>query len=343
MRKALLLLVFLFFAESLSAKDSLDNRYIQRFTDQFAIAGILKQKTFDFTLRSRPGYGNFRRDFRPNNNYSAGIGFFIFDVNIELTGGIPLSERSYTRFGITETRDLQMNVITNKLGVELYSQRYEGFYVVNPSANVIAPQPFPQRSDLESRNVGYSMVYVFNPKRYSLPATYTFAERQLKSQGTFLLQTSLSSWILRTDTALVSSAIRDAFGTGASLTQGAFTSLDLGPGYAHNLIFKGFFLNLTLFMAPSHTWMKYEESNRLERYDIQINFSSGVRAAVGYNSDKFYAGLSLTNQAKVISFTETELINNRRAIKFVLGFRFEEKGILQKSAIDLLPKGLHFH
>ncbi|HMQ00192.1 MAG TPA: DUF4421 family protein, partial [Cyclobacteriaceae bacterium] len=306
--------VFLFclliFCYTTEANDRTDSTYIRKFTDHFAIAGIIKEKRFDFTLRSRTGAGNFRRDFRPNNAYSAGIGLFLFDVNVELTAGIPFSERNTERYGITDTRDLQMNIITHKIGVELYHQRYNGFYVVDPAVSIAPGDPYLQRSDLSSRNTGYSMVYVFNPTKYSLPATYTYAEQQLRSQGSFLIQSSLSSWSIGADTALVGRDVRASFGTGASLINANFTSLDLGPGYAYNFIYRGFFLNLSLFLAPSHTWLRYQEVNQPERYDIQINLSSGARAAVGYNSDKFYTGLSLTNQSKVIQFTETELINN---------------------------------
>ena len=331
----------LFGAKVVIAGDTLHTDYIRKFTDHFSISAITKQKNFDFTLRSREGPGNLRRSFYPNNTYSAGIGLFIFDVNLELTAGIPSSQRRTERFGETKTRDLQLNLITHKIGVELYRQSYEGFYVTDPDVSISAPQPYPTRPDLTSRNTGYSMIYVFNPSKYSLPSTYTFAEQQLRSSGSFIMQTSLSSWSMSVDSALIGSHLRDTFGTGASLLNGRFTSIDIGPGYVHNIVFNGFFLNLSFFVAPSHTWIKYTEVNRAERFDIQINLSGGVRAAVGYNSDTFFTGLSLANQSKIISLNETELINNRSAIKLVVGYRFRERGFLQKSAIDLLPAALH--
>jgi len=326
----------------LFAKDSLNTDYILKYNNHFSVSAILKQKNFDFTLRNKNS-SNLRRDFRPNNNYSAGIGLYIFDVNIELTAGIPFSQRSIARFGETSTRDLQLNLITHKIGVELYRQGYEGFYVTESDVNIPFPNPFPTRPDLKSVNTGYSMIYIFNPTRYSLPSTYTFAERQLRSSGSFIMQSSLSSWRLNVDSALIGTHLRDAFGTGAALLEGRFISLDLGPGYVHNFIYNGFFLNLSLFLAPSHTWIRYSEVNRSERYDIQINVSGGVRAAVGYNSDTFFAGLSLANQSKIFTLSETELINNRSAIKLAVGFRFREKGFLKKSAMDLLPPILHAH
>ncbi len=344
MRAAIVLLFFCFAATPVFSENISDTTYYyKKYFDHFAVSGVVKQKNFDFTLRGTTGAGNFRKTFNPNNSYSTGIALYVFDVNIELTAGIPISQRSIERFGKTSTRDLQLNLITHRLGLELYSQRYVGFYVTDPTINIISPQPFPFRPELESRNTGFSAVYIFNSKRYSLPATYNFADQQLKSSGSFIIQSSLNSWKLNIDSALIGKHLVDDFGAGAAIVNGNFTSFDLGPGYAQNIIYKGFFLNLTLFLAPSHTWIRYREDDRPNKYDIHLNFSSGVRAAVGYNSDVFFTGLSLSNQSKIFTVDDTELINNRSSIKFVLGFRFREKGIMKKSAMDLIPQSLRTH
>src|SRR5688500_2770428 len=115
------------------------------------------------------------------------MGVYMFELGAELAFAIPLNEQSIERFCESKARDIQLNVLAKRWGVDAFYQRYRGFYIVDNENEPLANEPFPQRPDIGTKNFGATVHYVFNHQKFSFRSVYNYSERQLFSKGSFLL------------------------------------------------------------------------------------------------------------------------------------------------------------
>jgi len=317
-------------------QDSVRSQHVKKFSDYFFAGMVLKKRDFTFELTSQSDK-NARFSFKPNNAYSVGLFLNIFEVGVEASLSVPIDVKNQQRYGTSTSTDLQVNAISKSWILDAFHQRYSGFYFTSPNLVVPDNQPYPHRDDLETRNVGLSFSYIFNANKFSLRSAYTFTEKQRMSRGSFLFSYILSSFDLHADSALVEKASLASFGQGSNSNDLRFTSLGIGPGYSYNFVVKNFFLNLTLSAGPAHYWIRYTDENGNIFYDIRINGFTVGRVGIGYNGDRFFGGLSYSSQSRDVKFEEVIFNNSIGTFRLMLGYRFKEKGILQKRAIDYSP------
>ncbi len=314
--------------------DSLRAFYIQEFPNDFFIWPVLKHRSLSFEVSDRDD-GKQSVSFRPNSTASAGFGFYIFEIGFEVTFAIPLNEQQKQIFGESKTRDLQINVLTKSWGLDLYHQKYSGFYKNDLRVGGIIDGP--NRPDIDTRNFGISGFYVFNNKKFSLRSSYNYAERQLKSKGSFIAYGTINSFKLGADSALLSATVRAGFDEGSDFEDIRCTTLSIAPGYSYNFILKKFFVNGTLTIGPAHHWVYYQQENGNEHYDVSFNATSTIRLAAGYNSDRVFGGIGYVIQSRLLTFEDIRFENASSTFKILVGYRFKEKGLLTKRAWDFIP------
>lgn len=76
--------------------------------------------------------GEERILLEPNGTISLGAGFNYKSFGLNLGVGIPSSEESNRKFGVTKRLDIQSSVYSRKFGAEAYFQAYNGYYNSNP-------------------------------------------------------------------------------------------------------------------------------------------------------------------------------------------------------------------
>ncbi len=333
---ALLLVAFSVCSGFAQQPDSLRSYYIQEYPDHFFIWPVLKQRSLTFDIQD---YDESDRkvEFIPNNRFTLGAGFYLFELGFELTFAIPLEESSKSIYGETSARDLQLNILSKKWGADLYYQKYQGFYIKDSDNPVPPGSPYFQRSDLATRNYGISGVWIFNHRKFSLRSSFTYAERQLRSKGSFLLYGTLNSFKLTADSALLTPDAQNTIGTGSGFRKLQYTTLSIAPGYSYNLVWRKFFLNGSVAIGPAHHWISYEEGSGLKRNDISINSTATLRTAIGYNSDRFFGGIGLSVQTRIVTFEDVRVSNSTNLYKILVGYRFKEFGILKKRIWDFNP------
>jgi hypothetical protein len=267
-----------------------------------------------------------------------GVGFYVFELGFELAFAVPLDERDVERFGKSKARDFQLNILSKKWGTDLYYQKYEGYYKVDSRVKVPTASPFPQRPDISTRNLGLSGIYVFNNRKFSLRSSFNFAERQLRSRGSLFVYGTINSFRLDADSVVLSSSAQIGLGEGSDFKNLRYSTLSIAPGYSYNVIFKKFFMNLSLSIGPAHHWVYLKDESGKERNDISINSTVTGRFGIGYNGDRFFGGIGIATQSRVVRFGETRFSNSTNLVKILLGYRIEEFGILKKRVWDLLPQ-----
>ncbi|MDL5048830.1 hypothetical protein QQ054_22720 [Oscillatoria amoena NRMC-F 0135] len=95
--------------------DSLRSYYIQEYPDHFFVWPVLKQRSLTFYVQDKDE-AERTVEFVPNNRFTLGAGFYVFELGFELTFAIPLNENSKSLYGETSARDLQLNILSKKMG-----------------------------------------------------------------------------------------------------------------------------------------------------------------------------------------------------------------------------------
>jgi hypothetical protein len=306
------------------------------FRDHFFVWPVIKQKSLSFEIQNTLDKKE-KLTYKPNNAYTLGFGAYLFELGLELTFAVPINEKNQTRYGSSSSRDFQLNVLGKEWGGELFYQHYNHFYVDDPNSPVPPDQPLPQRSDIDTRNLGISSIYIFNDTKFSFKSAFNYAERQLKSSGSFLLMGNINSFKVTADSSIIDAQILTHQGLQADFKELKHTTFSIAPGYAYNLIYKDFFLNATLFLGPAHNWIYYEREDGSSKNDTNINLFSAFRVGIGYNSEKLFAGLNFISQARNVEFEGIRFTNSSSTFRLLVGYRFKEFGILKKSVRDLPP------
>jgi hypothetical protein len=316
--------------------DSLRSFYIQEFPNHFFVWPVLKYRSLSFTMRDRNDNGR-EIEFKPNNSSTLGLGFYLFEIVFEVTFAIPLGENSKEIYGETDARDLQINLLTKSWGVDLYHQKYSGFYKDDSDMAIIRGTPYPQRPDIDTRNFGISGFYAFNHQKFSLRSSYNFADKQLKSKGSFLMYGTINSFKANADSALLSGPIRSKFGNGSDTRDIRSTTLSIAPGYSYNVVLDKFFINGTATIGPAHAWVYFKTESGEAHYDVSFNTTYSLRLAAGFNSGPFFGGIGTTLQVRSVKFEDIRFENSSATTRFLVGFRFREKGTLKKHIWDFIP------
>jgi hypothetical protein len=315
--------------------DSLRLNYIQSYPDEFFLWPVIKKRELSFGISNRNDPES-KLNYKPNSTYSLGMGVYLFEIVVELSFAIPLGEKSLNTYGASDVRDLQANFLGKNWGVDLFSQNYSGFYVANPNPSPSSPDPYIKRSDIELVNKGISGVYALNRNKFSLKSAYNYSERQLKSAGSFVVSGGINTFRLQADSSVLSEAY-PSFSSTSSFKQFQYTGLSLAPGYTYTLVYKSFFLNGVFSYGPTHYWISYKAQDQSTQYDISINTFADIRISLGYNTDRFFGGLSYRAQTREVRFEDVKFDNASSTLRFLVGFRFKERGILKKRVKDIIP------
>lgn len=336
------LLLISFQLQGQHSTDSLRGKYIKKYPDHFFVWPVIKRRSLSFDITS-DGKPSDALSFEPNSAYSVGVGAYLFDVSAEVSLSIPLDEKSSSRFGTSETRDLSASLLGSNWGVDAFVQRYESFYLANPVPAVASNRPYPLRPDVRLKNFGGTGIYIFNKHRFSLWSAYNFSERQLKSRGSVLLAWTINNVHLSADSVILSPGYRTRLNTTTNFNNVRYATFSVAPGYSYSIVWKKMFLNVSLAVGPAHHWVYYAGSDGVGHYDIAINTFVDGRIALGYNSDRWFGGITFVSQARAVKFEEITLETQSQSFRMLVGYRIEEKGLLKKTWKEFFPESWRRH
>lgn len=318
------------------ATDSIRLQHIKVYDRQIFFGPVIKQRSISFQLKNR--FDVHRIVYRPNNSYSAGVRFNLFGIGMEGTIAIPLATRNTDRFGSTDVTEFSFNSISKQWLADFYWQRYSGFYYVRSWEQLKLKDSRPLAPDLGVVNSGFSYTYIFNHRKFSIRSPYQFTEHQNRSNGSFLLGFVFSRFKVFNDTTIVLPSDQSYFGEGVNSNRLDVVNMSLMPGYSYTFVHQNYFLNLMLLTGLAHYWINYDPTNGPRRYDIDLNLATSFRAAVGYNGEKYFAGLSFSTQKHQTYYKETRFTQSVSSFRLVAGIRIREKGFFTKRPSDLMKQ-----
>ncbi|MES2730311.1 MAG: DUF4421 family protein [Bacteroidota bacterium] len=313
------------FTQLRNRRADVDTDYIDDFPEIASVRFNISRRYFDFALRSKIG-AKEKVSYAPNVQGTYGFSLYYRKLGLDLSLGLPASNRENTLFGKTRFFDFQVNSYGKKIGYDISFQSYKGFYQANPGdfdkslKSWSAMKGYPQRPDLRCFNFGLNGYYVFNYKKFSYQAAFDQTERQLRSAGTFLVMGSSFFTRIRSDSTLFPSASTPA--EGLAFKEGYFYTLAVAPGFAYSLIIKENF-----YLSPSICWGL---GIRQQSYDIDAQRYKGMaigqkinfRLAAGYYGQQVFAGINMVLDNNRIGMENVLLTTSAVNIRLFVGYRF---------------------
>lgn len=275
---------FLFiFALPFLCQAQIDTTYIKPFNNKLSLRTYLSLKS----ISMEQGTGKDIKQFMPNTPMSLGIGVSVNNTIINLSYGYSLSFMKDDDKGKTKALDFQIHNYGRKFIVDLFVQKYHGFYTADDSNKNIQLYP-----DLNIQQYGAFGQYVFNNKKFSYKAAFIQNERQLKSTGSFLVGGGVYFSKIGSDSSFVHNS------------QNSLRNFQFGVsgGYAYTWA-----INKNWFTSGSITTgvnFGNERINYFGKRKIEIYPTFFPRISIGYNKEKWSLGLSYVNNLIFSSFSE---------------------------------------
>lgn len=161
-----------------------------------------------------------------------------FTLNLAYGFGFLNPDRGH---GKTRYLDLQFHNYGKKIILDVFGQFYRGFYLSRHDGISIADDHY-LRPDLHVNELGASVHYVFNHKRFSYRASFFQNEWQKKSAGTFLAGFEAYGGWVNADSSVLPTNVGHA-PTGGDLRKLNFFEFGPSVGYAYTFILdRHFFL-----------------------------------------------------------------------------------------------------
>ncbi len=235
--------------------------------------------------------------YRPNIHSRTGLAAFYKWFGIGLAIATPLfASENEKEKGRSYVLDLRLNAYSDAIVGEVVYQKFRSFYISNPSSVMDSwkhGMVYPQRKDMSVHSFSTIFYYVLNYKKHSLKAAYLQNMRQKKSSGSLIFGPAFNFLRVDADSGLVPSNFTKKHNLDDELNieKGQFTTLGIYAGYSYTLVFlKNFYINASLLPGIYFKHSNYDSPSH--------HYSNGkwsllwiTRAALGYNSDKWYCGL----------------------------------------------------
>lgn len=224
-------------------------------------------------------------------------------------------------------KDINLSFYTAKLGFDIFYRRRDGgfnIYRLNGFSNSNGPiKEYSQKFDgLSTMQKGINIYYIFNNKRFSYPAAYSQTSNQRISAGSFILGLSYSTQTFKLNYAKLDNELESAVSPDLRFNEVHYKDYSINFGYSYNWVFaKNCLANLSL--TPG---IGYKNSSlRLKsgkEFLSNINVDLLTRAAVVYNNQKYYAGISLISHTYTYRKSNLSVVNGFGTINVYVGFNF---------------------
>ncbi|WP_166920110.1 DUF4421 family protein [Flavobacterium poyangense] len=260
----------------------IDTTYIKPYDNTLSVTSYLSMK---FISLEQETDGEMKK-FMPNIPMNLGLGVSIHNTIINFSYGYGLGFLKDDKKGRTKAFDFQIHHYGRKFTVDLFIQKYRGFYSADKSDKNIQLYP-----DLNIQQYGAFGQYIFNNKKFSYKAAFNQNERQLKSAGSFLAGGGVYFTKIGSDSSFVHKSRN-------SLRNFQF---GVSAGYAYTwAISKRWFASGSATMGVN---FGTERINDFGKEKIEIYPTFFPRMSLGYNKEKWSLGLYYINNLIFSSFS----------------------------------------
>lgn len=267
-------------------------------SDKLLLRTFVMQKFNKYALGNEGIASNVT--YRANDNYNIGFGGHYKWLGINFSFQMPFVNSDDSKYGKTKFFDLQSYLYLKKIAVDLYILSYKGYYLANSDIlkNPPVDREYMVRNDLHTGNYGANVQYIFNYKRFSYRAAFVQNQCQMLSAGSPIIGTAIHYTRVKADSAVIPNhALDESFFNGHQFNKSGTFALAVNGGYAYTQVIKThFFITgaLLVGVGANYTALKTDATG-IRDNKISSQLHGIVRAAAGYNTEKYFIGVQYMN------------------------------------------------
>jgi len=305
-----------------------DTNYIESFNSKLALRFVAPKRVEQFSIRDAKTGQKYT--YNANEHYGIGVGFTYKWLAVDMTLNPDFTQKDNDKFGDTDEFNLKGSAYLKRTLVDGYLRYYKGYFVSNPTANTPNWQPnmpYPQRGDIQTIGWGFNYTIPFNWDRYTPKVTFVLDGKLKKSAGSFMAISSIYFYHLKADSSIVD----DTFKPEAQINKADIALLGQLFGYSYTLVYKDFYASGGIYPGVTFPLGTVQSESGKENPTFTANFKLMVRAGVGYNIEKWYAGAYLildNNQTKLPA--DLILGNTLAEFRLFVGYRIAAPKVVDK-------------
>ncbi len=265
-----------------------DTNYIESFNSKLALRFVIPKRVEQFSIRDTKTGQKYV--YNANEHYGIGVGFTYKMLAVDMTLNPDFTQRDEAIFGATNEFNLKGSVYLKRTLIDGYLRYYKGYFVSNPRDNLPNWQPgmpYPQRADIQTIGWGFNYTIPFNWEKYTPKVTFVLDGKMKKSAGSFMAISSLYFYHLKADSSIVD----DSFKPEAQIYKANIALLGQLFGYSYTLVYKDFYASMGLYPGVTFPLGKVYSEAGEENPTFTANFKLMARGGIGYNVEKWYAGV----------------------------------------------------
>ena len=307
-----------------------DTNYVRTFSKVFTISLPVSSKSLRIGFRDK--LTGSLLQYYPARVYSPGVFINTSLFGFSIMPGFLGIHPNGTKTGSSDINDFQFNIYAKRFVYDISMQLYSGFYLNNTRTYPVYNNVdyYYKRKDLSAISANFNIFYIFNNRKFSFRAPFSFTQSQIKSAGSFLIGTYLSDFAFTADSSVIGSSLKDAFKSFPSMKSGNSLSTGISLGYAYTFVYRRFYVSTALVpgLGVNHI--------DLERGDLTV-FSGGQDASVklkftfgiGYTSAKWFFGCMFLgdNYYSSSQATPVQISYQVNRLRYFVGRRFNARKI----------------
>ncbi|MCU4175215.1 DUF4421 family protein [Carboxylicivirga sp. N1Y90] len=325
MHKVFLVLSILFIGLFVTAQSKDSTIYYTDYSQHFALSAYGIQKIGTLTIEDTNSEKKLH--YLPNKNLNLGL----FGQYKWIGLGIAVNffpNMNVDKYGKSTSLNLGLTLTPKKwlIGFNLSFNR--GMYLQNADEviNKWDGKSYHSMDSLSVANFNIGVLRVLN-KNFSYKAAYSANQIQHKSAGSTLLGGFLSSYALSTDESLVPQEVHQNFATADSIRSLGLFSFGISGGYTYTFVIKKkFFINLYLVAHLGAQTVNIKDQNEVilnPSDEAQLTTGYQFKTSLGYNTDKWIAGLRYsTNAYSIKGISEADVQYDSNVFRIYFGYRF---------------------
>jgi hypothetical protein len=269
--------------------------------------------------------------YLPNGYFNIGIGVNFRSFGLSLATKIPFLQNNDYRNGETKRFGIQSYIYLSKFSIDLFASYSKGYYLNNSFQHLkyYSKDLEYQRPDIVSSNVGVSVNYIHNNKKFSYKAAFSDTEKQKRNAGSFISGGSILSYRTRADSAFVPGGLdKTLFLKSKDISESDVLAFNANVGYAYSLVFmRNGIVSVSYILGAGIQDNKYDRTFKTNINNWRLSFNNSGRLGIGYRFKGYYARLAVirSNEYTSLKYNDLGITNGTNFVQVSLGKRLSIK------------------
>lgn len=249
--------------------------------------------------------------------FKVGVGYDMWAVSYGFKG----TAKEGSEALLTKYEDYQFRFYPWNLAVDIFYQKYTGYFVQDDSLGSQAMEHMPNMTNTRALA---QVTYIFN-RDYSISSAYSTGDIQTKSAGSILLNLAMGYNEIKNNASIIPTTATGQYGRLQNVSKIQNTSALIGGGLGYNLVLGSFYIGALGLFQLGNQQAKYTLTTNADSDAKAKKTTTGavLKAAIGFNQKSWKLNLQMQRDATTIENddgSQVEIATMSGGLYFTLRF-----------------------